>query len=180
LIIIFVIFEMYRPSNERYSEGTMKPTYPYPPEHSLPKPHPDHYSSLPPHYYEPQNNGFEYPPNNNPPDNYDRSYPPPVWGRESEPKIMSSMAPSPHSHYDPRMTHQDFVPPKPIGEAYGVPPVGPVPVPVGPQVNVVQRISGLIKSQLSVLQGILSYADKKTIEERQKKERSRSRSRDKQ
>ena len=31
-----------------------------------------------------------------------------------------------------------------------------------PQMNVVQRISGIIKSQLSVLQGVLSYVDKKT------------------
>lgn len=47
-----------------------------------------------------------------------------------------------------------------------------------PQVNVVQRISGLIKSQLNSLQGILAYVDKKTHEERMKRDRSRSRSRD--
>ena len=37
-------------------------------------------------------------------------------------------------------------------------------IPNGPQMNVVQRISGIVKSQLSVLQGILSYVDKKTAE----------------
>ena len=36
--------------------------------------------------------------------------------------------------------------------------------PVPQQVNVVQRISGIIKSQLNVLQGVLSYVDKKTNE----------------
>jgi hypothetical protein len=167
-----IYFLMYRPSNERYSEGNMKPNnYPYPPEHSLPKPHPDPYASVP-LYYEPQN-PYEYPHNPNPPtENYDRPYPP-SWGRESEPKMMSSMAPSPHSHYDPRMPHSEYVPPKPMTDSYG-----PVGGPLGPQVNVVQRISGLIKSQLSMLQGILSYVDKKTNEERQKRDRSRSRSRD--
>lgn len=50
---------------------------------------------------------------------------------------------------------------------------------MNPPVNVVQRISGLIKSQLSQLRSILSYADKKTHEERLKKERERSRSREK-
>jgi hypothetical protein len=43
---------------------------------------------------------------------------------------------------------------------------------------VVQRLAGIIKSQLAVLQSAMIYADKKTYEERLKKERSRSRSRD--
>jgi len=33
-----------------------------------------------------------------------------------------------------------------------------------PQVNVVQRIAGIIKSQLSFLQSVMMYADKKTYE----------------
>jgi hypothetical protein len=49
-----------------------------------------------------------------------------------------------------------------------------------PQLNVVQRISAMIKSQLPQLQAVLAYADRKTNEERQKKDRSRSRSRERQ
>ena len=84
----FNIDLMYRPSNERYSEGgNMKPhnSYPYPPlsEHSIPKMHMDGYqSTMPPVYEYLQNNSFDYmPPNNNPgpPENFDRGYPPPNW-----------------------------------------------------------------------------------------------------
>jgi hypothetical protein len=48
---------------------------------------------------------------------------------------------------------------------------------VSPQMNIVQRLSGIIKSQLNVLQGIMRYTEKKSTEEKQKRERSRSRSR---
>lgn len=47
-----------------------------------------------------------------------------------------------------------------------------------PQVNVVQRIAAIVKSQLGHLQMIMQYADRKTQEEKNKKERSRSKSRD--
>ena len=41
-----------------------------------------------------------------------------------------------------------------------------------------QRIAGIVKSQQSALHSILSYVDKKTGEERVRRERSRSRSRE--
>jgi len=50
--------------------------------------------------------------------------------------------------------------------------------PQAPQVNVVQRLAAIVKSQLGHLQMIMQYADRKTQEEKNKKERSRSKSRD--
>jgi len=72
-----------------------------------------------------------------------------------------NMGPSGHNtpvgHFDVRgmQGHGDYQGSKPMPESYMPPPTNP---PLPPQMNVVQRISGLIKSQLSVLQGILSYA----------------------
>jgi hypothetical protein len=49
----------------------------------------------------------------------------------------------------------DFQQLKPPSEAYMM-------GQVGAQMNIVQRLSGLIKSQLSVLQGMMRYSDKKS------------------
>jgi hypothetical protein len=77
-------------------------------------------------------------------------------------------------HYDMRQPmHHDSYQPQPKSEGF--------PQQQGqqtqPQVNVVQRISGIVKSQLSYLQSIMLYADRKTQDEKNKKERERSRSR---
>lgn len=165
---------MYRPSNERYSEsGNPKPhnTYSYPPtEHSLPKMHSDAYqSTMPPLYdYMQNNSAFDYLPPSSAPgisDNFDRSYPPPTWrdpSDSSKPPVNQMSIASPAlgnsgNHFDARgiQNHNDYPGGKPVQDPYmsGAPP---------PQMNVVQRISGLIKSQLNVLQSILIYAEKKS------------------
>jgi hypothetical protein len=85
------------------------------------------------------------------------------------------MGSQPMPHYDVRNmpgTHLEYQP-KPI-DNYAPPPTQPPPS----QINIVHRLSGIIKSQLPFLQQIMIYADKKTKEERVKKDRSRSRSRD--
>lgn len=194
---------MYRPSNERYSEGGNIKNhgnfgFPPPGEHSMPKMHLDNYqSTLPPNYeYLQNNNSYDFMPTGNNsgpppvPDNFDRSYPipPPNWrdpSESSKPMSMGninmantsnqSMNNTNSGHFDMRgmQGHSEYQSSKNMGESFVHQSNNP------PQINVVQRISGLIKSQLSMLQSILVYVEKKTIEERQKKERSRSRSRDK-
>lgn len=81
-------------------------------------------------------------------------------------------------HYDmrPPMHHEPY-PPQPqtlkgnMQPPEGFQPQQQPPPSLPPQVNVVQRISGIIKSQLSYLQSIMLYADRRTQEERNKKER---------
>lgn len=152
------------------------------------KMHVDPYAGpLPPIYYDQvQPNAYDYLQNPNPPENYEqRGYP--QWKEQSEPKgpmppMLGGMGPSPMGnpgmgHYEnrpmpPAPVHGDYPMMKPPSEPYLVSNIQ------NPPVNVVQRISGIIKSQLRDLQSILSYAEKKTNEERLKKERSRSRSRE--
>ena len=65
----------------------------------------------------------------------------------------SSGVGNPGGHFDVRgmQSHGEYQGVKQMPEPY-------MPVNNPPQMNVVQRISGLIKSQLSLLQGIISYA----------------------
>jgi hypothetical protein len=78
------------------------------------------------------------------------------------------------AHYDmrPPMHHEPYLPQQPKGglQSEGFQPQPQLPQ-LPPQVNVVQRISGIIKSQLSYLQSIMLYADRRTQEEKNKKER---------
>lgn len=90
--------------------------------------------------------------------------------------LNNNMGPSPiqnppniPSHFEGRPMasgggHGDFPSGKQLGEPYMIQTNSQVNPPVNVNVNVVQRISGLIKSQLNQLQAILSYADKKTQE----------------
>lgn len=123
-------------------------------------PHPDMQGAKPPEYM--SNKDFMPPPK---PQEFMHSKPQEPWASK-QPEFMPPKQP-------------EFMPPKQHEFLQsGAPPGMPGNSgPSHPQVNVVQRISGLIKSQLNTLQSILSYVDKKTNEEKMKRDRSRSRSR---
>jgi hypothetical protein len=53
----------------------------------------------------------------------------------------------------------------------------PPPTPYPPQLNIVQRISGLIKSQLPLLQALMNQLPKVSVDLPVKRHRSRDRSR---
>lgn len=135
---------------------------PYPPPQPNPHPsihklHIDPYSNpLPPLYYDPvQPNTYDYLQNNNPPETYEQR-PYSQWREQSEPKgpmppMNPSMGPSPivapgMGHYEsrpiPPPPHGDYQISKQSGEPYLMSSLH------NPPVNVVQRISGIIKSQL--------------------------------
>lgn len=73
---------------------------------------------------------------------------------------MNSM---PHFDVRPPMHHDPYPPQIPKNslqpDNFNPPQTGPIQA---PQVNVVQRISGIVKSQLSHIQSIMLYADRKT------------------
>lgn len=138
----------------------------YPPISNIPKMHMLEGSYPPPPmpvYYDPsQPYEFAPPPQQNPPSEpYDNRYA--NWREASEskqPMMMNPPIPPPIGgmHYDmrPQLHHEPY-PPAPKAEGFQQPP------PLPPQVNVVQRLSGIIKSQLSYLQSIMLYADRKTL-----------------
>jgi hypothetical protein len=144
----------------------------YPPISNLNKMHLEGYNPPPmPVYYDgPQPYEFAppQPPNPGSEGGYDNRFS--NWREVSEPKNTILMNPTipplnSLSHYDVRQSmHHDPYPPQPPktsiqSENFNSAQPGQIQ---GPQVNVVQRISGIVKSQLSFIQSIMLYADRKT------------------
>lgn len=160
--------------------GQMNAMGNYTPMSNLPKMHmmEGNYPPPPmPVYYDPSQPYDFAPPQSNPPSEpYDNRYG--NWRDPSESKAPLMMNPPiPPMHFDMRPPiHHDY-PPQPPKNSLPPESFPQQQQPLPPQVNVVQRISGIVKSQLSYLQSIMLYADRKTQEERNKKERERDRSR---
>lgn len=92
------------------------------------------------------------------------------------PPLPSPIGAMPHYEMRPPMHHEPYPPQQQPLKGGMQPPEGfqsqqQQPPPLPPQVNVVQRISGIIKSQLGYLQSIMLYAERRTQEEKNKKER---------
>ena len=146
--------------------------------------HIDNYNpSIPMYYDHLQQQPYEYPNNNTPgqqtSDNFEGRY---NWREVSEAKaIMMSMGNSmpnmPNMSNMPNMPNLPNMPSMPIydsrssqhhHEMFAAQPkpnesyLGPQPPQFQPQINVVQRISGIVKSQLSFLQSAMHFVEIKS------------------